>query len=498
MSIESDPVGAPTCPGRSSSLMPRRTFCGLTAGASVLALGGCAREHKTLPNIVMMVLDTVRASNLRAWGYGRATTPQLDAFLKTATRYARAYSTAPWTLPSHVSLFTGQYTFEHGVRGYRQKRTSGEVRIADPPLDDTAHTLAERLGEAGYATGAFTANTVFMKERYNLDQGFDRYRVERVRGRALVAQALDWTAAQPSPFFLFVNIMDAHRPYNLAPVPGVALGSVPQDETLLEQFYDATMPGTGPVDADLAARVTRQYDSGIANGDDAFGRLLSGLKETGRFDNSLIILTSDHGEFLGEHGMVEHSKDIYQQTVWVPLAVKRPSQKTAQLHPSPVSLAQVPATALQTARLPQPPKMAPPLGAATTGFPVIAENYYARTWDYENAIWGHRYRRIRTALIEEDWKLIHSSDGQHELFNVVEDPGEIHNLFGAKSERANAMLARLAAVKPLSTEDTAPEPPAPQDELTEEEKEEFRALGYLHDDEDNQEPTAPTGPLPPP
>ncbi|NIA15823.1 MAG: sulfatase-like hydrolase/transferase, partial [Nitrospiraceae bacterium] len=339
--------------------MSRRRFCGLAAGALALASGGCARRGKALPDVVMVVLDTVRASNLKAWGYGRSTTPQLDGFLKTATQYARAYSTAPWTLPAHVSLFTGQYTFQHGVRGYREERADGTIRIFDPPLGDAAHTLAERLGEAGYATGAFTANTVFMKERYNLNQGFERYKVGRIRGKELVAEALEWTRRQRGPFFLFVNIMDAHRPYDLAPVPGVALKPVPQDETLLQQFYESTMPGTSPVDLDLAARVMRQYDSGIANGDHAFGRLLTGLKEAGRFDDSLVVLTSDHGEFLGEHGLVEHSKDIYQETVWVPLAVKMPMQRTGERHKPPVSLAQVPGSVLEAAGLLRSVEMAP-------------------------------------------------------------------------------------------------------------------------------------------
>ena len=122
---------------------------------------------------------------------------------------------------------------------------------------------------------------------------------------------------------------------------------------------------------------------------------------------------------------------------------------------------------------------------------MIAENYYARTWDYESEIWGHRFLRIRTALIEGDWKLIHSTVGQHELFNLAEDAGEARNLFETESERAAAMLARLSAAKPLSTEDIAPAPPTIQDDLTEEEKDEFRALGYLHDDDTEDESPTP-------
>jgi arylsulfatase A-like enzyme len=376
-------------------------------------------------------------------------------------------------------MFTGEYPYQHGVVGKLQLDEQGQETIVDPPLPDSAETLAEILQAEGYATAAFTANTAYMSEWCNLHQGFQRYEVERLDGMDVIAPASTWLdEPRDAPFFLFVNLMDAHFPYNTKPCPGAFAGAVPEGEQPVRQLLEDVLPGDKEADPSLVEAVMLQYDRGIAHADRATGALLERLADMGEWDNTLIVIASDHGEFVGEHRLAQHSKDVYEEVSRVPLLVKEPGRGQAGVVNRPVSLAQIFRTVLDTCEIDAAKGSRACVPALDSAAPVLAELYFSRRWDFTHPVWGKRFRRIRTAYYELPWKLIHSSDGAHELYDIVQDPREAHNRFAEAPERADELLARLAAMKPLPSE---PAPSAPVDvpNLDEQALEALRSSGYL-------------------
>ena len=283
------------------------------------------------PNLVLVVLDTVRADHLAPYGYARVTTPHLDAFARDeATRFTQARSSSSWTLPSHASLFTGLLPSEHGAA------YPGETAH---PLRGEVVTLAERLRAAGYETAAVVANTLFIVPRLGMDQGFghfddrrgsfvgDYLALPQLAGlrlavghtpyrsaREITEAALQWLDARsPSegrlaarPFFLMLNYMDAHRPY---------LPPSPFDKAFSDEVPEYALKPERKLHLLLYDRELMHLDSQLA-------RLLERLRERGLFENTVVVVTADHGEAFGEHGRYGHSGTLFEELVHVPLYVK--------------------------------------------------------------------------------------------------------------------------------------------------------------------------------
>ena len=349
------------------ALVPLLTLLGI-AFASVRG-GEWLRERGALaglppavasgsPSVLLLILDTVRAKSLGLYGYDLPTTPRLEA-LEGAVVFDRAWATAPWTLPSHVGFFTGLYPYE----------TEADWLA---PLGPEPLTLAEYLASRGYVTGGFVGNLIYATWETGLQRGFARYEdypvsaamvansawiprriTRRVTGwlgrdRFLVHKTaedinqdvLGWVDRHSErPFFAFVNYMDAHAPY------------VPPD-SLYDRFGPRrTWRARGDLmfkddwtEAELEAE-RAAYDATIAYLDEQVARLLAGLAERGRLDHTLVIVASDHGEQLGEHGLVDHGNSLYRPLLHVPLVVRPPAGGGPQRRiASPVSLRDVPAT----------------------------------------------------------------------------------------------------------------------------------------------------------
>jgi arylsulfatase A-like enzyme len=384
---------------------------------------------------VIVTLDTLRADHVSSYGYDKTTSPYLDAFAARATRYANAYATAPWTGPSHASLFTGLHPFEHGAVSFDTKRPGRNLH----PLAAQHHTLAEVLRSEGFETAGFIANSVYLDRGFGLEQGFETWSVERAWSPELNQRVFDWLDRNAArPFFLFVNYMDTHRPYNVTPRAGQApIEEQEASPRLLDALYrDVMAEGREP--GELAERLVEQYDRAVTNLDEGVGRLLERLQALGLDENTLIVITSDHGEYFGEHDLVEHSKDVYEPGLRIPLLVKEPGQRTGRLVRQPASLVDVPRIVLAAlpARVREGHLRAFPhtLGS----HPIVAENYFSRPHDLRN--FPARFRRVRTAILEGDWKYIHSSDGQHELYDTALDPGESRD----QAERHPAVVRRFA------------------------------------------------------
>ena len=454
--------------------------------AAWLALGlvgaACgAGEPARPPNVVLLVLDTVRADHLGCYGHAGAATPFLDGLAAGADRYVAAEAPAPWTLPSHASMFTGRYAFEHGADSGR----TPDGRVYDArPLGPALPTLAEALRECGYATAAFAANTAYLSETFGLQRGFDTYSVERGLANQVNGRFFAWLegrAEDERPFFAFLNYMDAHRPYNVRPLEGERGAKLPPaDPTpsgdLLDALYASVMGRGEEPDPELVARIAVQYDHGIAWLDQAVESVAAQLRARGVWDETLLVVTSDHGEFLGEHGLVEHSKDIYQEVLRVPLIVRAPGQTRGRVVERRTSLAALPQLVLAHVPGPQASRQRERFPAHGPDAAVLAEVHFTRGKDLAQP-WGARFQRERFALFAERWKLILSTDGQDELYDLEADPRELRNLAAERPRLFEALAARLRAAVEAGAATPGSSSEAP--ELSAEQLEELRRLGYL-------------------
>lgn len=455
---------------------PASRGAALVVLALLLSVAGCD-DGPDRPNVVLIVMDTLRADHLGCYGYDRDVSPVLDAFAAGATVYDHAYATAPWTVPSHGSLFTGKLPFQHGAHTYKTD-TEGVV-VA--PLPQSHVTLAEVFASEGYRTGAFVANDAFLSERFQFDQGFATYHVEPVTAERLNRRAAQWLREDRGvPFLLFMNYMDTHRVYNCAPRPGLLPEPAVQDHgELLDALYEAAMPADGPVPADLVARVTDQYDTAIANLDEQIGVLLAFLRDEGLLDQTIVVITSDHGEFLGEHHLVEHSKHVYEEAVHVPLMIRTPGPMRARRLDAPISLADVPDLIWRR----MPPGFAAdqrgefPRDAG--GDPLIVENYYTRRKDLENPVWRDRFDCVRTAIYDWPFKAIVASDGTRELYRLDVDPGEANDLAETQPDRLRRMVGELRSF--VKQRGRVHRPPVRKPTLTRQERRRLKSLGYISD-----------------
>ncbi|MCP3960108.1 MAG: sulfatase [bacterium] len=274
-------------------------------------------------NVILISIDTLRADHLGCYGYARETSPRIDRLAAESVLFELAIAQAPSTLPSHASMFSSLWPAHHGAYFMR--------REALPP---SVLTLAEVLRENGYRTAAFTGGGQMAPE-FGLDQGFDLYEVLGATADTgqTVKRAAEWLAEGGEPFFLFVHTYEVHHPYTprgdlLARFAGDYrgdLGSRISKELLLE-----INAGERRIDEDDLAYIAAAYDAEIFSMDAAVGRLLDILRERGLYDDSILVLTSDHGEELGEHGTVGwHSHTLYDELLKVPLIIKLPGSRHA-------------------------------------------------------------------------------------------------------------------------------------------------------------------------
>lgn len=454
----------------------------LLAGMSGCGARGEAVERldpAPLPSIILITLDTVRADHLHCYGYARATSTQIDAFADSATRYTQAMSTAPWTVPAHASMFTGMAPFRHGAHSFRIEELSENVY----PLAEERLTLAEALAAEGYFTGAFVSNTAFLHPHWNLGQGFQTYKAERLRAEALNKLVFGYLdLVENDRFFLFINYMDAHRPYNAAPRPEVVDPPPPNDQgQLLNQLIAATMLNPSePPPTELRQKVIDQYDTAIANLDTQVGALFDELRRRKLFDDCLIIVTSDHGEYFGEHALVEHSKDVYQPALHVPLIIKRPKQTQGAVDEAMISLMDLPFLIAREMPAGAREKLAARFPVQPGQHPIIAENYYARSHDVLNPNWGKRFDRVRAALLAWPYKVIWSSNGPAELYNLGNDPGELHDIAASRPDLTRRLVEQLVEYR---TRGKAPMQRTVLPEASEDLREQLRSLGYAGEDQ---------------
>ncbi|MEP7207580.1 MAG: sulfatase [Casimicrobiaceae bacterium] len=399
------------------------------------------------PNVLVLVADTLRADHVGSYGYVRPTTPRLDGLAAEGRLYLHAYSASSWTLPAHASLMTGRALNEHHAGEHRR-----------PYLDGKYPTLAEVLGQGGYATGGFVANVFWCGRQTGLARGFVHYDdlyanggdalARTVLGRLLAyhvlpkfgwidipgrrsaadvnGRLLDWIdTVGDRPFFAFVNYMDVHGPY-LPPegFQGRFSGRTGGPRPTRIELGDIDASTTVRDPAILKAWIDR-YDEALLYLDTEIGATLDALGRRGLLDNTIVVFTSDHGESWGEHGLMFHGHSLYQEQVRIPLIVRYPSRVARDRSVDPTSLQDVPALIADLAGLVSAPfpKPAELVGRNVTD-DVVAE-VGRRTG--MPASWPTARGSLR-AIQDARWQLIVSDGAGEELYDLTVDPAEMNNL----------------------------------------------------------------------
>ncbi len=438
-----------------SGIAESRKLGGFLMGVALFLVLSCARgDAERPPNIVLIVMDTVRADALGGELAGSPVTPHLDRLLAEGTSFSNAFANAPWTVPSHATLFTGLYPHRHG---------SVHERFA---LDERLETVAEILSGKGYSTCGITSNP-WLRERGGFGQGFEAYEEvyrhlnEAVdKGASLATdKAVEWVSAGAGgdrPFFLFVNYIDAHLPY--AP-PAAILESMGFDEQKLARSDFSVRQAeeiigrkgvAGEEEVELARTL---YRLEIAYVDRKLGELIRFLEESEVLDETLLVVTADHGEHLAEHGLMGHEFSLYDELLRVPLILRLPGRVRAGLRvEAPVSHVDVLPTILdllgEHERIQSLPgrSLLDPEGLAPER-PLLAE--YVRPQRLIHNYWKSKHPEVDLSAFDVGLqsirrgsrKLIVSGGEKLQLFDVTKDPSEERNLLPEHGQEA-ALLQR--------------------------------------------------------
>lgn len=422
-------------------------------GTEQVAVRNLPQAKESAPNVLLIVIDTLGSNHMSLHGYDRITDPNLVRIASEGVMFENAYATSSWTLTAHASLFTGRWPYEHKADGGRD-------------LDDTYPTIAEALADRGYRTGAFNGNFETVTKRWGFDRGFHHFEdyyqtlpqlavssfygrfleyyvfhkvlgmefsIDRRWAPSVNQSALDWIDQDTEkPFFTFINYYDVHAPY-ISPErarfsefenPG---GLVNTDWTTAGIYNPKTPEQVqGEIDA---------YDGGIYYNDQQIQILLDELEERDILEDTIVIITSDHGELFGEHGLWEHHNSLYRPVIHVPLIVWQPESipQNARIE-TPVSNAALPATILDLLGEPgQDIFPGPSLAdlwrdpASASKFPDPIAEMAESTWVNPNHL---SIKGDMTSVISEDWQYIEHEFNGVELYNLDDDPDQLNNLAG--------------------------------------------------------------------
>ncbi len=409
---------------------------------SLWLLASCNPSRPAIRNVLLISIDTLRADHLSGYGFPRPTTPNIDEVAREGVLFSNVYSPVPVTLPAHASMLTGTLPPAHGIRDNLHKR-----------LPDASLTLAEILKPRGFTTAAVISSFV-IDRRFNLNQGFDSYddRLEAVtkigglselKGDETTRVAIRWLAEHArQPFFLFLHYYDPHDPY--AP-----------PEPFATQWRDDAYAGE------------------VAFTDHCVGQVMAELKRLRLYDQTLIVITGDHGEMLGEHGELNHGFFVYEGALRVPLVFRVPPARAARRVEHAVSLIDIVPTVAALLGIPAPRQaqgqdLSPWLAGAGAG--GRGRQLYAET------ITPTRYYGANSllAVIADGWKYIETT--RPELYDLRHDPAETLNLAGQEPARAGSLAKKLLAILAAAAQAALA---AESAGLDEEARGRLAALGYL-------------------
>lgn len=406
-------------------------------------LFGCTsgRPENKIKNVLLISMDTTRADHLSCYGFAKNTTPHIDAFAAEATLFKNNFATTPLTMPSHSSMLTGTIPPFHGVH------TNYNYTLAPSNV-----TLAEILKAHGYKTGA-VVGTFVLDSKFGLDQGFDLYNdtfettlnsigINERGGGEASRLAMEWMeTVRDERFFLFLHYYDPH------------------------QKYEPPEPFASRFDGD-------PYSGEIAYTDYSIGKVLKHLKRLGIYDSTLVIITGDHGEMLGEHNELTHSYYIYNAAVHVPLIIRLPDQKTGRTVNNITSLVDIVPTICSLLEIPPLPRHK---GMDLSPY-LLRDNFsgpqrYVFSESMTPAEFG---ANPLLGITAQDWRYLETT--KPELYNLKDDPGETDNLFERETEKA---LFFEKTLKRMVTDQLREDSEDSKTDLDEESIRRLESLGYL-------------------
>lgn len=444
------PILARTLPWVSSATVA----CLLTVSLFGLGMQRRAKAGKAprrrSPNVVLIIIDTLRADHLSSYHYPRATSPNIDQIAANGTLFENAIATSSWTLPSHASMLTGLYPAQHGAQAYQD-----DLR-ADVP------TIAEALSRAGYNTAAFSASPYFARQQ-GLGRGFVEFGdffysplgalyqehyaariVTDLNSKGVIktfgwpsalevnASASDWLGRTDLPFFLVLNYFEVHEPEM---VPQEWHGRFATNESIDKRAPSKTIR-EGPQDALQIRKRTDDYDDAISYVDYCVRLLIDDMGRRGLLNSTLVILTADHGEGLGEHGLFSHGTTLYYSTIHVPLIFYWPAHVPAAFRVTrPISTRDLPATILDlvgvsASQIPgdsvavfwgskTPSQWPPPVSEL-----LCERNNYSRSFDRRDEI---------ESIVSPEFQFIIDRRNGPLLYDWRTDPQELNNLSNSPS-----------------------------------------------------------------
>jgi arylsulfatase A-like enzyme len=393
------------------------------------------------PNILFYVIDTLRADHLSGYGYGRRTSPNIDALARDGVSFSAVVAQSSWTRPAVATLLTGLNPPLHGA-----------VSLRDSLRPDVP-TMATLLQGAGYATAAFVTN-YNVAARWGLQRGFAEYRylpedehgaTVHVRADALNREVFAWLdqhrTAASQPFFLYVHATDPHAPYTPPVEYAERMRSVAGSAENAAGLLPRLRRDPGAATTDEVQRLVDAYDGEIAFVDHEFGELVAKLRAMGLWDATLVVLTADHGEEFHDHGAFEHGRTLFQELIHVPLVMRFPdgAGRGTRFEPM-VRQADVLPTMLDYLGIPPP--------SVQSGRSLLASAAPAATWSDEAFSQTSLGRNELTAYVSDGWKVILGREARAErieAYDLTADVAEKRNRASEQAERVGYAKQAIAA-----------------------------------------------------
>ena len=447
--------------------MSRRASSTVWAALFLGTLGACARKPAGPPNVLLISIDTLRPDQLHCYGNERETSPTLDGIAKQGVLFEDVTAAAPWTLPSHASILTGRYPSRHGVKDHVNKLRRG------------LPTLASVLRGEGYDTKA-VVNSQNLSEHFGLNRGFADFEYvpeQKDDGSIpdcapeILAKAQGWLERpREGPFFLFLHFYDVHSDFTpeqsyrdqfVRPYSGVIDGTT-------KQLSDARN-GLVTIDADGERFLLDMYDAEIRQLDDRLGAFLAWLAERGLAENTVVAITSDHGEEFMEHGSVLHGRTYFQEVIHVPLLVRGPGAPPGLRVTTPVHHVDIAPTLLALAHSRIPEGLD---GIDLSAYWGAGQAPPERTL-FSEADHNNSEPDIRRMVRTPHMKLCYDRLTQAvQLYDLAKDPGEKTDLAESDTATRDKLMERLRAF--LSGEQEREMIDAPN----ESEQDSLKKLGY--------------------
>ena len=429
-------------PGRKKTVLPALLFLLVAVAGASWFWFSSRRAGEGIRNIILVSIDTCRSDYLSCYGYPHQTSPNIDKFAQEALLFEKVISPAPMTLPSHCSMLTGTIPPYHGVHDNFQY------------LTDSHTTLAELLKQRGFTTAAFVSAYV-LDSKFGLSQGFDAYKDDlptspdmmfysERHGGELNDLAFPWLDEhKDEKFFLFLHYYDPHDPYR-------------PPEPFASRFAD------------------NLYAGEIAYTDHCIGQVLDKLKSLGLYDSTLIIITGDHGEMLGEHGENTHGYFVYQSALRVPLIIKVPGVDWGRRISDAAALIDIVPTILSLLKIPIPPQVS---GRDLAGFCYDNCPPEGPRYIFTESLTPTDFKcNPLLAIVNWPWKYIYTT--RAELYHLGNDPEEKMNLLPQESRRAQQLQNNLKLILEEQLRADQPDNRLILDQVS---LDRLRSLGYIGD-----------------